>query len=64
MNRTQYDELSYKKYKAFCYLEREELRDENPYADIDFQLLSFGDFVKRLDEDPKFAEVWGYWNFI
>lgn len=62
MNTAEYDKVAYKKYKAYCYLERQELIEKG--CEVDFQMLSFKEFVKRVDEDPFFAKIWGYWNFI
>jgi hypothetical protein len=63
MNNTiEYDKISYKKYQFFCQKEREELIEKG--ADVDFQMLSFNDFVKRIEENSEFARIWGYWNFI
>jgi hypothetical protein len=62
MNTTEYDKVSYKKYKAYCLMERQELVDNG--ADVDFQMISFDEFLKKMKEDSKFAKVWGYWNFI
>jgi hypothetical protein len=62
MNRDDYDKVAYKKYNAYCYLERAELIDKG--YEVDFQMPSFEQFVKRLDEDSEFAKIWGYWNFL
>ena len=62
MNRDEYDKIAYKKYKAYCYLELEELWERG--CEVDFQLPSFEQFVKRIDEDSEFAKIWGYWNFL
>ena len=62
MNTDEYDKIAYKKYKAFCYLEREELIDRG--CEVDFQMISFEEFVEKLNADAKFAKVWGYWNFL
>ena len=62
MNTTEYDKVSYKKYKAYSYIEREELVENG--ADVDFQMLSFDKFLEKIKEDSEFAKVWGYWNFI
>ena len=62
MNTIEYDKVSYKKYKAYSYIEREELVENG--ADVDFQMLSFDGFLKKMKEDAEFAKVWGYWNFI
>jgi hypothetical protein len=58
----EYDKLSYKKYKHYCFLEREELVENG--CDVDFQLMSLEEFIKKINEDSEFAKVWGYWNFI
>ena len=62
MNTIEYDKVSYKKYKAYCYLELQELVEGG--ADVDFQMISFDNFLKKMKEDSEFAKVWGYWNFI
>lgn len=62
MNTTEYDKVSYKKYKAYWHMERQELVESG--ADVDFQILSFDEFLKKIKEDSEFAKVWGYWNFI
>jgi hypothetical protein len=62
MNTTEYDKVAYKKYKAYCYLEKMELLESG--AEVDCQPVSFEQFLKRINEDARFAKVWGYWNFI
>lgn len=62
MNSEEYDKLAYKKYKAYCYLNRQELIEQG--YEVDFQMISFEQFVKRINEDSTFAKVWGYWNFL
>lgn len=63
-NTAEYDKIAYKKYEAYCRLNREEMREMYPDADIDFQLLSFDGFLKKIKEDTEFSKVWGYWNFV
>jgi hypothetical protein len=60
----EYDRLAYKKYVAYCDLERQEFWEKHPHADLDFQVMSFEKFKQTLDENPEFARVWGYWNFV
>ena len=62
MNRDEYDKIAYKKYESYCYAERAELLDRG--CEVDFQMISFEQFIKRLDEDAEFAKIWGYWNFL
>lgn len=62
MNPEEYDKLAYKKYKAYCYLNRQELIEQG--YEVDFQMISFEQFVNRIKEDSAFAKVWGYWNFL
>lgn len=63
MNNTEeYDKVSYKKYKSYCILECQELRERG--CEVDFQTLSFENFVKKVKEDSQFAKIWGYWNFL
>jgi hypothetical protein len=61
-NIEEYDMVAYKKYEAYCLLNRQELLDKG--CEVDFQIISFEKFRKRLDENPEFAKVWGYWNFL
>jgi hypothetical protein len=62
MKTDEYDKVAYKKYKAYGYLERQELVERG--CEVDFQTPSFEQFVKRIDEDSEFAKIWGYWNFL
>ena len=62
MHRDEYDKIAYKKYEAYCYAERAELLDRG--CEVDFQMITLEQFIKKLDEDPEFAKIWGYWNFL
>jgi hypothetical protein len=57
-----YDMVAYKKYETYCRLNVQELREKG--CDVDFQMISFETFRKKLNEDSEFAKVWGYWNFL
>lgn len=62
MNTIEYDKIAYKKYKAYCYAERDELLERG--CEVDFKMISFEQFMKKLNDDGEFAKVWGYWNFL
>lgn len=62
MNTKEYDKVAYKKYKAYCLLEWEELVKKG--CDVECRIPTFEEFMKRIKEDSEFAKVWGYWNFL
>ena len=44
-NTEEYDKVTYKKYKLYCLLERQELVERG--CEVDFQMISFENFVKK-----------------
>lgn len=58
----EYYRIAYKKYKAYCHLNVQEMRENE--REVDFQMFSFEQFIKKVEEDPEFAKIWGYWNFV